>query len=193
MKYYKLILLIFALSLSAVLTATHVLAAVPQMISYSGTIATGGTPFNGDGQFKFAIINGHADCQASPPGAGCVAYWSNDNSKANGSEPTNSVTLTVNNGIFSVKLGDTSLTNMLVIPATVFANDTTYLRIWFNDGVTGSEQLSPDRQLVSVPYAYRAESANVVTGTATVGSTQIADGAVTAAKINTSDVQKRVS
>jgi hypothetical protein len=143
---------------------------IPLMIPHTGTIAVGGTPFNGNGQFKFAIINGHADCNASPPGAGCAAYWSNDSTSTNGNEPTSGVTVSVNGGVFSIKLGDTALTNMQSIPINVFNHTTTYLRVWFNDGVTGFQQLSPDRQLVSVPYAFRAETANSVPGLGTSGT-----------------------
>jgi hypothetical protein len=86
---------------------------------------------------------------------------------------------------------------MLAIPDGVFSNDVTYLRIWFNDGVTGFQQLSPDRQLVSVPYAYRASIAdNVGPGQIADGSittAKIATGAVGSAQINTAQVQSRVS
>ena len=208
MRYYKLILSILTILLTFLLTTTQMFAAgVPQMIPYSGTIAVDGAPFNGEGQFKFAIINGHADCKTF--GAGCVSYWSNDNSSINGKEPiihvinqpTTEVTepkgIPVSNGTFSIKLGDTLLKNMLAIIDGVFSNNVTYLRIWFNDGVTGFQQLSPDRQLVSVPYAYRAVTAdNVGTGQIADGSittAKIANGAVGSAQINTAQVQNRVS
>src|SRR3990172_10289138 len=126
MRYYKLILSILTILLTFLLTTTQMFAAgVPQMIPYSGTIAVDGEPFNGEGQFKFAIINGHADCKTF--GAGCVSYWSNDNSSINGKEPiihvinqpTTEVTepkgIPVSNGTFSIKLGDTLLKNMLAI------------------------------------------------------------------------------
>lgn len=147
-----------------VLTQENVGAAgpttIPGMIPYSGTVTVTGTPsFNGNGQFKFAIVNGHADCKASPVGPACIAFWSNDGTTVTGNEPGTAVTIPVNNGLFSVKLGDVSLTNMAPIPSAVFDHVTTYLRVWFNDGTTGFQLLSPDRQLVSVPYAYRSEAA----------------------------------
>ncbi len=183
---YIITALIFFIGLSAGITAGYGLAAnIPMMIPYSGTIAAQGVPFNGNGQFKFAIINGHTDCQSSPSGSGCIAYWSNDLTSTSGNEPSSFVTLAVSGGSFGIKLGDTGLTNMIAIPGTVFDNGETYLRVWFRDTGTGAgfEILTPDRQLVSVPYAFRADVANTVTGTAAVGTEQIADGAVTGDKI----------
>ncbi len=186
-KYiYVITALMFFIGLSAGITAGYGLAAnIPMMIPYSGTIAVQGVPFNGNGQFKFAIINGHADCQSTPPVGGCVVHWSNDITSNNGDEPAGFVTIAVTGGSFGVKLGDPVLTNMVAIPGTVFDNGDVYLRVWFRDTGTsaGFERLTPDRQLVSVPYAFRADVANTVTGTAAVGTEQIADGAVTGDKI----------
>ena len=65
-------------------------------------------------------------------------YWTNDGtgSPPDG-VPDNGVSVVVNDGIFNVILGDTSLDNMNAIPETVFTNKNTFLRIWFNDGVSG--------------------------------------------------------
>lgn len=182
MRYCKLIISIFIILLIS--TAVHAMAAsIPLMIPYSGTIALkDGTLINGTGQFKFAIVNGHADCQLSPIGSGCTTYWSNDGTSTTGSEPTKYVSIPVSNGSFSVKLGDTSLTDMsFPLLGAYFTSGDTYLRIWFRDDISKEfELLPPDRQLVSVPYAYRAEVADTVN---TVGTSVITDGAVTTAKI----------
>ena len=45
-----------------------------------------------------------------------------------------------------------------------------FLRVWFDDGVTGSQLLTPDRQLVSVPYAYRAKVADSLSINSTYSS-----------------------
>lgn len=173
MKHYKPILLILTIILLE--QAATWAQSIPLMIPHSGTVSVNGTPFNGLGQFKFAILN--AD--------GSTVFWSNDNQSpidAN-QQPPNAVQLNVTNGLFSVKLGDTGLTNMQAIPTSVFNNSITFLRIWFNDGVTGFQQLSPDRQLVSVPYAFHSETAGSVSGTGVVGTNQIANGAVTSTQI----------
>jgi len=154
------------------------LAAVPLMVPYSGTVQVGGEAFNGAGQFKFAIVN--QACALA--GQGCASVWSNDGTSNGGGEPANGVAVTVNQGKYSVKLGDAALVNMTGIPAAVFSDDLTYLRVWFSDGATGFQLLTPDRQLISVPYAYRADSAD-----------HVAAGSVGAAQIKDSEVQKRVA
>ncbi|HBI23279.1 MAG TPA: hypothetical protein DDX84_03505 [Nitrospiraceae bacterium] len=207
MRYYKstistLMLLLVSIAMDAMA------ASIPLMIPYSGTVAVieedeAGPLINGDGQFKFAIIN-KENCKIGE--SDCILYWSNDNElidSANGKEPKDHVILPstvqdvvskgipVSKGAFSIKLGDTTLTNMQALPENLFDNPTTYLRIWFNDGVKGFQQLSPDRQLVSVPYAFRADVADKYTGT--IGSSQITAGAVGATQINKAQVQSRVS
>ena len=79
-------------------------AQVPQLINYQGRVVVGTTNFDGSGQFKFALVDA----------TGTTTFWSNDGTSGNGSEPTDAVTLTVAKGLYSVLLGDTSLTNMTV-------------------------------------------------------------------------------
>ena len=66
-------------------------------------------------------------------------------------------------------LGDTSVSGITQsIPPVVFANSGVYLRVWFNDGTTGFQQLAPDQRIVAVGYAMTAAtaaSANSVAGT----------------------------
>jgi Chaperone of endosialidase len=123
---------------------------VPGLINYQGRVAVGATNFNGAGQFKFALVDG----------AGTTTYWSNDGTSSGGSEPTNAVSITVTNGLYSVLLGDTSLANMTTtIPTqTVFNNSDVRLRVWFNDGTHGSQLLSPDQRVAAVGYAFVAAS-----------------------------------
>jgi len=192
MRHVKLIL--SALTIVVVSASMYAMAAsIPLMIPYQGTIMVyqsaedvEGTKPNGDGQFKFAILNGHEDCKKSPPAGGCTTYWSNDGTSTIGGEPTNYISIPTSNGNFALKLGDTSISKMQAIPGNVFDNSTTYLRVWFNDGVKGFQMLSPDRQLVSVPFSYRADRAymaDAVTGEGVVGSSQISDSAITQGKI----------
>ena len=123
------------------------IAQVPQLINYQGRVTVGGTNFDGIGQFKFALVNG----------SGGVSFWSNDGSSSGGSQPASTVPLTVSKGSYSVLLGDTTLSNMTaVIPVAAFTNSDVRLRVWFNDGVTGFQQLSPDQRLAAVGYAMTA-------------------------------------
>jgi hypothetical protein len=149
-------------------------AEVPQLINYQGRVAVGGTNFQGSGQFKFALVNGTAT----------TSFWSNNGSSAAGSEPSAAVPLSVAQGLYSVALGDLTLPNMTAVPYWVFTNSDVRLRIWFNDGVSGSQLLTPDQRITSVGYAMMA--ANVPNGSIT--TEKLASGAVTADKIATGAV-----
>jgi hypothetical protein len=160
-----LIITILCLCLPAFVSAQ-----VPGIINYQGRVTVAGTNFNGTGQFQFALVDG----------TGATTLWSNDGSSAAGSEPTLAVSVPVSKGSYSVMLGDTTLPNMTVaIPAATFTNAIVQLRVWFNDGVTGFQQLSPDQRIASVGYAMMA--ANVPNGAIT--SNQIAAGAVQSANL----------
>src|SRR5712671_4269903 len=98
---YRIAFLSFALSLSA---------QVPPVLSYQGRLTASGGNFNGPAQFKFALVDS----------SGTVTLWSNNNSSSGGAEPTQSVSLTVTQGLFMVMLGDASLSNMQPIPTSVF-------------------------------------------------------------------------
>ena len=161
----------------------------PLMIPYSGTISSEGELFEGAGDFKFAIVN--KSCAISESTEQCVTYWSNDGTSNKGSEPDKSIKLTVQGGRFQTKLGDTRFTAMTPIPTTVFDNDETFLRVWFNDGIIGFQQLDNDRQLISTPYAYRAFKADHVTINNITGE-QIVDGTIGQNDIDSSQIQTRI-
>ncbi len=148
-----------AFALAALLFTGTLPAQVPQLINYQGRVAVGTVNFDGSGQFKFALVN--AD--------GTATYWSNDGTSAAGSQPADAVTLSVTKGLYSVLLGDATLPNMTVVPAAVFTNPDVRLRVWFSDGMNGSQLLTPDQRIAAVGYAMMA------------GNVQ--DGAITSAKI----------
>ncbi len=128
-------------------------AGVPTQINHQGVVSVNGLRFTGSGDFKFAIVD---------PGTGNFVWTNDDPTPDTNTEPTNAVMVTVTNGVYSVALGDmVNLTNMTEIPASLFADfDALKLRIWFNDGVNGSQQLSPDQPLTTSPYAFRAVKAD---------------------------------
>jgi len=139
------------LGLSLFLIALNVNAAVPLLLNYQGTVKdTGGSTVNGTGYFKFAIVDS----------TGATSYWSNDSTSAAGSEPTASVTIPVSNGMFSVKLGDTTLPGtMNALASTVFDNASIFLRVWFSVDDVTYELLTPDTQIVSAGFSVKSESA----------------------------------
>src|SRR2546426_6095510 len=128
-------------SASVILLAVSPLAAqVPQIINFQGRVSVQNIPYQGLGQFKFALVNTD----------GTVTFWSNDGTSATGSEPVAAVGIVVDSGLYNVKLGDASLPHMLPIPSTVFTNSDVRLRVWFDDGRNGSQQLAPDQRITSV-------------------------------------------
>ncbi len=124
---------------------------VPQLLNYQGRVEVQGTNFTGTGNFKFALVNA----------AGTTNLWSNDGTPVG--EPAGSVALTVNNGLYAVLLGSTA-----PVPPAIFTNQSVFLRVWFNDGSHGSQQLAPDQQLVSVGYAMNADRAGTAAPTNTL-------------------------
>ena len=76
-------------------TASH---AVPPVLNYAGQVAVNGDAFDGNGLFKFALVN--AD--------GTTTYWSNDGTSVDGSEPQASVAVSVNGGLYAILLGNTA-------------------------------------------------------------------------------------
>jgi formylglycine-generating enzyme required for sulfatase activity len=155
-----------AIAVVLTLASTTLYAQVPQILNYQGNIAVGTPPvnFNGSGVFRFALVNTD----------GTTTFWSNDGTSTAGSEPTAGVTLSVAKGLYSVLLGDTTLTNMTALPATVFTNTDVRLRVWFSDGTAnGSQMLAPDQRIAAVGYAMAAGVSNGLAAGATVPATAI--------------------
>lgn len=125
----------------------------PTMISYQGMVQVDGSPYNGTGYFKFAVVS-------SASGNGPTNYWANDG-RASG-EPSAAVPLTVSKGLFNVLLGDPSLSGMSQpLGDSVFSETNTYLRVWFSRNAAGPfEALEPNQRIASVAYALRAKYAD---------------------------------
>jgi len=140
-------------------TAKAAFAVVPQQINHQGVVNVNGNRFNGSGTFRFAIVD---------PDTG-LNLWTNDGTNEGSMGlPTGGVVVAVETGVYSVALGDTALANMTSVPNAVFDDSNAALRIWFDDGINGNQQLSPDHALTSAPYAYRLPNLHV-DGTGKVG------------------------
>jgi hypothetical protein len=166
------ICILFALASLAAVAAVR--AQVPEIITYSGRIASQGQSFTGTRDFKFALIDGDTG----------ESLWSNDGTSVDGSEPDEPVEVAVNSGLFTVGLGDTSLGNMLPIEPPIFTHPDVRLRVWFRSGGNAFTQISPDTRLTSVGYAMM--SARVLDGAIT--AEMLADGAVTGDKIEPNSI-----
>lgn len=113
----------------------------PQLLNHQGRIAVDGVNFQGTGQFKFALINGTE-----------TVVWSNVPISAE--VPDAAVALTVTKGLYSVLLGDTTLQNMAGVPALLFSDHKNLsLRVWFDDGSHGFQQITPDQRFAVAPFA----------------------------------------
>lgn len=148
-----------ALILAALLAAGAGTAEVPGILSHQGKLTVEGASFNGTAQFKFALVNATGD----------TTWWSHNGTSADGNEPSGTpVALSVREGVFSVNLGDTNVQHMLQpIPCGVFTHDSVWLRIWVDDGVNGSQRLTPDRRITAAGYALVAGTAVAPAATAT--------------------------
>jgi hypothetical protein len=141
------------------------------LVTYQGRVLDYGTNFSGTGQFKFVVATA----------TNGVTYWSNDGSSVAGSQPTTAVSVIVSNGLFTVALGDTTLSHMTPISTGVFQQQNLQLLIWFNDGVNGFSALNPPQRLTLAPYAGFAQNASnaVLATTATsVGANSVGPGAI---------------
>lgn len=155
------------LALFSVATLSAVaLAEVPQLINYQGRVSVGAVNFHGTGQFRFALMNG----------GGSTTYWQNspDSSPADGT-PDSAVSLNVDKGLYSILLGDASITNMAALAPSAFDHSDVRLRVWFDDGVHGVQLLAPDQRFAAVGYALIA--GDVPNGSIT--GSKIASGAIT--------------
>ena len=119
--------------------------AAPEILSYSGKMSVSGQPYNGTAELKIALVNR----------TGTFSYWTNDGNFTTPQEPAQAVSVNVANGIYTVRLGDTSITNMQALPGSVFKDhNDAHLRIWIRLGSTGNfDLLSPDQAISSAPYS----------------------------------------
>ena len=133
------------------------LNAAPPIINYAGQVAVNDEAFDGTGLFKFAIV--------STTGETVTSLWSNDGTSTAGSEPDANVSVPVDGGLYSILLGNSSISGMSSLDPNLFSSHSNVrLRVWFSDGVNGFQQLSPDRPFASVPYALNAGSVNLGSG-----------------------------
>jgi hypothetical protein len=118
---------------------THATGADNVEFNYQARILVNEKPFVGIGILKLAIINDGST----------VTLWSTDGASVAGSEPTLGVGVQVLGGILDMMVGDTAL-GMQPIPAVLFNDrDDLMLRAWFDDGIHGSQLLTPDRPIAN--------------------------------------------
>ncbi len=131
--------------------AGYITAPVVTVTGGGGSGATATAVLTGDKVTAITPVNGGTGYTGTPnvniaaPPPRQQSLWNNNGTIT--ADPVNAVSLTVNGGLYSVLLGDTSLTNMLAIPPSAFARPDVRLRVWFN-----GQQLSPDQRLAPNGY-----------------------------------------
>ena len=140
------------------------------VFNYQARVVVNGVNVDGPGDCRFAIIDDSSQI-----------LWSN--SMLNAGVPDMGISCQVSNGLVSVLLGDTGLTNMDPIPDSVLLDhEILYLRFWFN-----SQQLSPDQRIApSARVLVAREVDNLADGS--VDTAQLVDGAVTGDKIGSETI-----
>jgi len=138
---------ILALTVAAMCVLFVSVSAQPTIVSYQGALLKNGGPFDRDAEFKFAIL------------CGGVIVWNSDSGSPQNGNPSASVTISVDRGVFSAMLGDVSK-GMPSLTSTLLDGCTTpLLRVWV-DTSGGFEQLVPDQPFGSSAFALMSERAN---------------------------------
>lgn len=143
-------------------------AAIPLTINHQGIVKVDGLPFTGNGLFKFGFFDGGTNNW----------LWTNDGTQLGSNvtnKPTSTVSVSVDNGIYNVLLGDSGIINMVALPSSVFDGDDVLLRVIFNDGSIGEQVLSPDQPLSSAAFAYHAAKADTAIDADTVDGLHAAE------------------
>ena len=147
------------------------------MATIAGGAVTGVTITNGGSGYT----NPQVVIAAPPVNLVFTTYWTNDGtaSPPGNVVPVTAVPLSVTHGLYSVLLGDSTLgASMTAIPSSALTHPDVRLRVWFDDGVHGSQRLSPDQRLA--PAAYLADGS--------VSNAAIANGAIYGAKISANTI-----
>ncbi|VAW57106.1 hypothetical protein MNBD_GAMMA07-133 [hydrothermal vent metagenome] len=147
------------LLLAFTIMSTPVWAEAPATFNYTGQVNVKGTPFEGNGFFRFALVNFDCTEATNAIAENCKTLWSNDGSSTQGSEPVAAVELIVSKGKFNIDIGDTSNAGSVPLDPNLLQQKPLYLRTWFDDGKNGAEQLKPDYELKSTPYALASKVA----------------------------------
>ena len=146
MKRVNIIALVFAIVFCFTFALYAQATSIPEITNYRGVVKVDGSRYEGTGYFKFAVTDKN----------NTVTYWTNDGTTSG--EPLRAVAITVTNGVFTVPLGDASLTNMQALATNAFATSETYLHTYFSVDNKTFQELTPATQFLSVPYAYSAET-----------------------------------
>ena len=121
-----------------------------------------------------------------PPEYFFTSIWSDSGSTLDGIEPIFPVSVPVTDGLFTVHLGDPTVTAQF--DSSIFASNTLWLRIWFSANGTNYQQLTPDHPLNSAPYAQMASRAGWASEAGWAGASKEAERATSFLGLLSGDV-----
>ena len=105
-------------------------------LPHQGRVLISGVPFHGEGFFAFALISQTGEI-----------LWNHEGSV--GEEPSGVISIPVEQGFYSIVLGDSAIEGIATLPDEIFElKPGVSLRIWFDDGTNGKEQLGKDQPLL---------------------------------------------
>ena len=136
----------------SIIILTSTTGAVYDGISYQGKLMVNDSPFDGSGSFLFAIVDESST----------LYLWSNDGVFP----PETPETVTVDNGFFNVILGEPDMEPLM--STSLLEQSDLVLRIWFDDGTNGMQQLLPDQKLTSAIFSGRSTLADTASEADTV-------------------------
>jgi hypothetical protein len=115
-------------------------SAMGNTLPHQGRIMISGSAFEGTGYFKFGLTSSTS-----------AIVWNHEGGQG---PPSSTLPLEVKNGFYSCEIGDSSINGMSPFPANLFEQyPGMKLRIWFDDGQNGLEQLASDQPLLVAPYS----------------------------------------
>jgi protein-disulfide isomerase len=125
------------------------------VLNYSARLSADGSPFNGIGSFAFAIQETNG-----------VIWWTSGELPFEGTTnlPPRVIKLAVNDGLYSVRLGDVALGMKPLDISTLRRAALPRLRVWFNDGVHGWQRTGEDVPLADALAAAPDPKAAPMTG-----------------------------
>jgi hypothetical protein len=135
---------------------------IPLTLNHQGFVKVNGIPFQGNGAFRFAVLDITTETN----------YWTNDGTHLDvPGMPATAVAVSVKDGLYNIVLGGIGMEEL---PPTLFQQTNLALRIWFDDGLNGIQQLAPDQPITSAAYSFHALRADTASDADTVAGVDAA-------------------
>ena len=138
LEYYPFFLMIMLTRYFFAFSFFSTLSLFSAILPHQGRILVSGEAFDGNATFRFALVDPSND----------TIVW---NHSGGTGVPDTDLVVEVKNGFYKCPLGDTSFIGMAELSPQLFSYYSNLkLRVWFNDGVNGLQQLGGDQPLLNV-------------------------------------------